>query len=240
MEGNLKGIAFVGYKKSGKTTLISQVIELFQKKGKKVGVAKFSHHTFNLANTDTGKFLKQKCISIGINEKESFISWPEKKYLPDLLPLLSSHILLVEGGKHLTWLPRIILPQKEEDLQKLDNGLSLAYYSPKPFNSPLKHIAKPEEIVTLIEEKGFVLPGLDCEACGLKGCLEAGKLIVQGKANISVCKALKQDRLEIKVNGHPLSTNPFVCKLIEKTLLAMLSELKGFVPGEVSLKLKTK
>lgn len=240
MPGKLKGLAFVGYKKTGKTTLITNLATLLKKQGKKVAIAKYTHHDFFLNNnTDTEKFRALGIPTIGLSEKETFISWPQKRYLPDLLPLLEADFLLVEGGKNLTWLPRILLIQEEKDLETLNNGLALGYFSEQKLNSSLPHFKNPQELALLIEKKGFVLPGLDCQSCGLTNCLEAGKLIVQEKASLQLCQALNQSSLKIKVNGYPLSTNPFVCKLIEKTLIAMLSELKGFAPGKITLELHT-
>jgi len=233
-----KAISFVGFKNSGKTTLILEVAKVLQEKGLKVAIAKFSHNNFDLANTDTGKFLAANCPTLGLSPQTTFLGWPQKKFLLDLLPLIQADVLLVEGGKDLTWLPRIILPLEDQDLEQLDNGLALGYFSQQKFATSLPWLTSAQQVANIAAEKSFILPGLNCGSCGRSNCLEAGQAIVANQADLSICPIRRQDQLVLKVNGQKIGLNPFVERIIYKTLTGILSELKGVSGGEVSLTLK--
>ena len=65
IKGNI--ISICGRKNSGKTTFISNLVEILKGKGLKIGVIKHDGHDFKLEdNTDTGKFYKAGTDIIGI------------------------------------------------------------------------------------------------------------------------------------------------------------------------------
>ncbi|WP_456324111.1 molybdopterin-guanine dinucleotide biosynthesis protein MobB [Desulfonauticus submarinus] len=235
MKGELKALGCVGYKNSGKTSLIVEVAKILTAQKYKVVMAKFSHHDFDREDTDTKKFKKCGCISIGLSENETFISWPFFKSLTDILPLLDADVLLVEGGKDLGWLPRIVLPKDEKDFDKLDNGLVLGYYH-NSLKFKYKQFKNPAEVASLVLEKGFALPGLNCGACGFEDCSGLGKAIVQNKADISFCKILNNSETIVKVENKRILLNPFVERVLKNNILAVLTELKGFKKGKIEVK----
>ena len=51
----MKVISVVGYKGTGKTTLVTQLVKTLSKRGKVGTVKQMFHHRFNPKNTDTGK-----------------------------------------------------------------------------------------------------------------------------------------------------------------------------------------
>ncbi|MDQ7031929.1 MAG: molybdopterin-guanine dinucleotide biosynthesis protein MobB [Desulfonauticus sp.] len=237
MKKTLKAFNFVGYKKSGKTSLIKAIIPILQQQGIKVGVVKFSHQPFDREGTDTNLFTQLGCKVLGLNEQETFLIWPQKKYLRDLLGLLEVDIVLIEGGKSLTWLPRIIVPSKEQDLVELDNGLAMAYFSEHTLNSQLQHLSTAKEVASFVWKHGFTLPGLDCGDCGAS-CLDIAKKIIYEHKSIDLCKSLTDDEMEIFINGERLVTKSFVKDFIKGALVGMLAQLKGWKPGEIEIKFK--
>ncbi|MBC7092132.1 MAG: molybdopterin-guanine dinucleotide biosynthesis protein MobB, partial [Nitrososphaeria archaeon] len=54
----MKAMAFVGFKKSGKTAVIENVAKELKKRGYKIGIAKSMHANFDKKDSDTWKFKK--------------------------------------------------------------------------------------------------------------------------------------------------------------------------------------
>ncbi|WP_028575064.1 molybdopterin-guanine dinucleotide biosynthesis protein MobB [Desulfonatronovibrio hydrogenovorans] len=230
-----KGVSIVGFKKSGKTTLMLELAREFKKRGSKLSAAKFSHHGFDRQNTDTDLLAGQAVDLAGLSEEQTIFFWQNRKYLPDLLPLMKGDLLLVEGGKKLGWLPRILVLKHPREAEELDYGLAMATWGDIK-TAYLPHINRIEELADLIQEKGFILPGLDCGSCGHETCRDLGKRILAGQAGQEDCLAVNSE-CEIRVNGQIVGMNPFVERIFKKTLQAMLSELKGYSPGRVEIKI---
>ena len=235
----MKAVSVIGYKKSGKTTLVQKLAEELEARGKKVAIAKFTHSGLDHPETDTGKFAKEGRTVFGLSEHESSITFSKKKMLPDLLPLANADFLLIEGGKTLGWLPRIILLREPDEQEALDQGLAIASFGDLNASGiPSFTDATCEQLVDLIEEKGFLLPALDCGACGEKDCATIARKIVAGKASMKACRSINTAKLSISVNGSPVGLNPFVENIIRGSIEGMLKPLKGYAPGnEVTIKL---
>lgn len=231
-----KALSLVGYKKSGKTTLMLDLIRGLKKRDITVSAAKFSHHSFDRHDTDTDRISAEVTDLAGLTENETFFYWSGKKYLPDLIPLMAGDILLVEGGKNLGWLPRVLVLKHPEDAAKLDNGLALATWG-EVRTDYLPHVDNVDDLILLLNDKGFLLPGLDCGTCGHETCAGLAAKIVSGMAGPEDCSA-RGTRLEINVNGKTLGMNPFVERIISRSILGMLSELKGYSPGRVDIKIE--
>lgn len=228
----MKAVSIVGYKKSGKTTLTRKLADALEARGKSVTIAKFTHSGLSTPDTDTGNFAKENRTVIGLSEKECAIHWGEKKMLPDVLPLAQADYLLIEGGKTLSWLPRVILLRALEEQEALDRGLAIASFGDLgAAKLPNYTDATLEELVDCIEEKGFMLPALDCGACGEETCEVIAQKIVAGKATMKACKSVNNASMSITVNGSPVGLNPFVENIIRGSIEGMLGSLKGYAPG---------
>ena len=100
-------IGIVGWKNSGKTRLVQELIKYFVTKKLKVGTIKHAHHNFDIDKQDTDSFLHRKAgakevlISSSkrwakIEEKNNF----DELSLHDLINKIeTSDIILVEGYK---------------------------------------------------------------------------------------------------------------------------------------------
>jgi molybdopterin-guanine dinucleotide biosynthesis protein B len=230
-------ISIIGYKKSGKTTLAVNLAKELKKMGHTVAGVKFSHEGFDKPATDTHA-LGEICDQvIGIAPEETAMFWPTSSYLPDLLPLVKADVILVEGGKSLTWLPRILVLRSPEEAETLDNGLALGTWGEVKAGH-LTRFTSLEQLAKVVLTRGFILAGLDCKTCGRPDCLTLAREIVRGEALPSACKAFKTG-MKITVNGHPLPMKSFVEDMIAGSLRAQLETLKGYVPGsrvEITLK----
>jgi molybdopterin-guanine dinucleotide biosynthesis protein B len=225
-----KAVAVVGFKKSGKTALVLELARELTRRGRKVAAVKFTHHGLDLDGTDTARFARE-CVSVaGMGPGSTTLLWNSARQLQDILPLLGADIVLVEGGKSLTWLPRFVLLGTAEDESALGNGQVLATWGPG--NLPgVPAAASVAELATLAESRAFALPGLDCGACGRESCLDLTREIVAAQADWSACAAM-QARLSVRVGGQRLALNPFVDRLVTATIRGLLTELKGNVPGQ--------
>ncbi|MEM3737139.1 MAG: molybdopterin-guanine dinucleotide biosynthesis protein B [Candidatus Bathyarchaeia archaeon] len=79
----------------------------------------------------------------------------------------------------------------------------------------------------LVETVGS-LGGLDCGDCGYKDCNTHAKAILAGRSSLGRCTALQDGRdVLVTVGGVRLSMNRFVKEIIRKTILGMMSSLRG-------------
>ncbi len=230
----MRAIAVVGYKKSGKTTLALELAQALRKQGLSVTLVKHSHHGFDeKAETDTARFRESADMVMGFSPGGSFVSWPGERSLAELIPLATTDFLVLEGGKTLGLMPRIIIADDEDTAKDLDPELALAAYGDHALDE-LMATRDVAGLARIVAKAGFLLPGLDCGGCGRENCRGLAVDIVAGEASVADCKALNNS-LRITVGGQPLPANPFVERILRSGILAMLSELKGFAPGPVDI-----
>ncbi len=232
----MRAIGIVGYKKSGKTTLALQLAQALKNLGHTVTLAKHSHHGFDeKADTDTARFRQAADMVLGFSPGGSFVSWPDERPLADLLPLVRTDFLIVEGGKTMTTLPRIVIANDEATASDLEPDLALAVYGDAALEG-LMATRDVDGLARIVSRAGFLLPGLDCGACGRENCRGLAVDIVAGEAGVEDCKALNSG-LKITVSGQALPLNPFVERILKSGILGMLGELKGFAPGPVDIRI---
>ena len=229
----MKAIAIVGTKNSGKTGICIKLAETLADMGYKVVAAKHNRHHFDKEDTDTEK-LRRVCAGvIGLCPDETFVSWPGEKNLPDMLPLMKADILLMEGGKDLKYLPRVLTLKEDDDLKSLSPELALATFGRVEADG-LEHLTDYKDLARLALEKGFILPALDCGACGFTECGGLTERIVSGQASIDDCKSLNAS-MSITVGGAAVPLNPFVAGIFQASINGMLTQLKGIAPGKVKI-----
>ena len=245
----MQAIGIVGFSNSGKTTLVSRLSECMEARGLRVAIAKHTHHELDKPDTDTALLMKEGRTIIGLSNPrtgggEAMIHWGSPRYLADLVPLLDADILLVEGGKTLGWLPRVLCLRSTPellatlpDIHVLRPELAIATYGENEVSGlPCYTAEKLDDLADCILQKAFSLPALDCGACGEKNCEGMTRRIVAGEAFPADCKARGGD-LEITVNGHPVGLNPFVSRIIAGSIQGMLDSLKGAGRGEVVIRM---
>ena len=80
---------------------------------------------------------------------------------------------------------------------------------------------------------------MNCGECGYQDCYGLAQEIVKGNKTPDDCPSLKPSTL-VKVDGRTISMNPFISKLVKNTIIGLLSSLKGFIRGDVEIKIKQK
>jgi len=232
----MRAIAVVGYKKSGKTTLALELTRELKKLGHSVTLAKHSHHGFDeKAETDTARFREQADMVLGFSPGGSFVSWPVERSVTDLIPLVTTDVRVLEGGKTLGLMPRIIIAPDEATAKDLAPELALAAYGDAAYEG-LMATRDVAGLARIAAHEGFLLPGLDCGACGRENCRALAADIVAGEATIEDCKA-QGGRMRISGGGKQLPLNPFVERILGSGIRGLLAELKGFGPGPVDIHL---
>lgn len=233
----MKAVSIVGPKNSGKTTLGLELANHFKKQGLKVAAAKFSHHGFNWQDSDTTEYAKICDAVAGLGPDETFVHWTDRRFLPDILPLLTADVLIVEGGKSLGYLPRILCLRGDlsDGTDWLVPGLAIATYGDKTIDD-IPAMDTVHDLAQTVLDKGFFLPGMDCETCGRPDCKALAIDIVAGKVTTEACLAM-HNSIEVDINGAPLGMKPFVEDLVSAAIREMLRTLKGYSPGKATIKL---
>jgi len=236
----MRAVNIVGYKDTGKTTLCAEIIRELSAMGIQAGSLKFTHQAgLDKTGTDTSKLLEVSPAVAAIGESESAIFWKQKRSVTDMFPLLGQDMLVVEGGKDLGIMPRVVIARDAAEARSLgagEQGLALAVFGPESVDQT-PAVNDIRELAEIVSERAFLLPGLDCGGCGRTDCRELALEIVSGRAKLSDCTSMGGD-ISITVNGAPLGVNPFVSRILRAGIAAMLCELKGYVPGDTVIKLK--
>ena len=235
----MRAVNIVGYKDTGKTTLCVKLLAALAAKGVDAASLKFTHQAgLDKSGTDTAALLEVCHAAGAVGHAESAVFWRGARPLQDILPLLGRGMVIVEGGKELGVMPRVVIARDGAQARELGagkGGLALAVYGPEGVDHT-PALTDMEALVTLVLERSFLLPGLDCAGCGRPDCRSLASAIVAGEASAQECVALG-GALTIEVAGTPLAINPFVERILRAGIRGMLEQLKGYVPGETVIKL---
>ena len=242
----MRVIGITGYKKSGKTTLILKLSDELIKRGYKVAVIKHINENIDQVNTDTSKYKEVLTQVAAITSKESVIFLKNKKNLEEIIKYFEADIVLIEGFKKEKTFPKIVCLRKESEKAELFDGLQLCTvgFVSKDVNSNIFDFnilidEDIKEIANIVVEKSFKLPNLNCGECGYKDCYGLAQEIVKGNKTLDDCSPLEPSTL-VKVNGEIISMNPFISKIVKNTIIGLLSSLKGFIKGDIEIKIKQK
>ena len=126
----MKTIAVIGWKNSGKTTLVSRLVAHLRKKKFKVGVVKHAHHSFDIdhPNTDSYKIREAGSYKTTI-VSEKRLAHIEEKISPeiDIEELIKLNkgcdILIFEGFKKIKKLSKIEVNLKKSNKELLYKSL---------------------------------------------------------------------------------------------------------------------
>jgi len=242
----MRVIGIIGYKKSGKTTLTLKLSDELIKRGYKVAVVKHISEELDLANSDTSKYKEGLTQVAAITPKESVIFLKNKKNLEGIIKYFEADIVLIEGFKKEKTFPKIVCLREESEKAELFDGLQLCTAGFVSKGVDIKfydfNILNDEDIKKIAEiviNKSFKLPNLNCGECGYKDCYSLAQEIVKGNKTIKDCPSLESSTL-VKVDGKLISMNSFIAKIVKNTIIGLLSPLKGFVKGDIEIKIKKK
>lgn len=229
-----------GFSKTGKTTLIVQLIEALKAKGFSLATIKDCDKNFSLdsENKDTWKHKEAGAELAVLNSKiESSILFRDVKDLNELIKVVKTAVspdfILVEGFKG-SDLPKIwIAGEGAPDLDEDIENIILEYTG--EFEELLDLILTKHELDRIVSE----LPGLDCKKCGLPTCVALASNIMDGKKSIDDCKELSDNyTIKMKSAGEVVRLNKFASNIIAGALEGIASELKELKdPSELEIQL---
>jgi molybdopterin-guanine dinucleotide biosynthesis protein B len=240
----LKVVGIVGYQDSGKTTLTQALARELTGRGREVAVIKHSSHHLDLPGKDTDA-LRQAVDQVGfVSPHESAVFWNRSLSLENIIPYLEADIVLVEGFKAEKTFPKIVCVRKKPDaghddrVEDLFDGLIICAVGPGGVLSgadvPVLGPDEVDRIADLAEEMAFKLPNLDCGGCGHERCCDLAREIVARTGSVEDCVSL-EPATEVRIDGRPMSLNPFISSIVRGTILGMLSPLKGFRMGKIDI-----
>lgn len=234
----VKAVGIVGYKRSGKTTLVIKLSQELSKMGHRVAILKHVSGAIGFPDSDTSKFRSYVPFVSAISSLETEIILKGKKRIEDILTYVDCDIVLIEGFKKEKTFPKIVCIKDAGEEKKLFDGLKLFTASLEKDISDFNivdddHI---KEMAAIVIERSFKLPDLNCGHCGYESCYDLAMEIVRGKEAIDKCVSLNPP-ISIKIDGTMFPLNPFTSNLYKNTILAMLSSLKGFKKGTVEIEI---
>ncbi len=242
----MRVMGIIGYKKSGKTTLVLKLSRELTEKGYKVAVIKHTNEDLDLSDSDTSKYKETITQVAAITPKESIIFLKNKKNIEEIIKYFEADIVLIEGFKKEKTFPKIVCLRDESEKIELFDGLQLCAVSlaskgidPKLYDFNILNDEDIKKIAEITIDKSFKLPNLNCGECGYKDCYGLAQEIVKGNKTPADCPSLESSTL-VKVNGKIISMNTFIAKIIKNTIIGLLSSLKGFNKGDIEIKIKQK
>ncbi len=207
-------IGIVGYKNSGKSSLVLKLAEKLSD-SYTVGIIKHAGE-FNEKESDTRKFSTLYQTGF-ISPEKSGIFFPEEKTLEEILSYLHVDIVLVEGFKENRSFPKITCGEYDDDLA---------------IGSDQEDI---DALIEKIENYGFKLPNENCGQCGYT-CEEMASRIIRGETSPGECQQLTDT--EIRVNGKPIPLNRFVSNLVKNVVTGVVDSLSGTEKGTIEITVK--
>lgn len=243
----MKAIGVIGYKKSGKTSLVTNLARELTKRRYKVATLKhiLQAKHLDISSKDTAKHLQYATQTAAISPAESVIFFNRRKSLEEMIEYLEADFLLIEGFSEEKTSPKIVCFKETSKAKELFDGLQIgaatfAHPAKMELGVPVFNILEDvEKIADLVIKRAFKLPNLNCGACGYESCYELAQEIIRGKKRLDDCPPLKP-KTKIILNGKVLILNPFVSQIVRKTILGMLSSLKGYHRGNFEIKIEEK
>jgi len=170
-----------------------------------------------------------------------------------------ANILVIEGFSFFVMKDRAVGKiicvrdwREYEENEREAEGEVIAYCSFRPLGDPILEIGndlpliidraveyaiKMREVLGILDE----LAGLDCKKCGRSSCLELAQAIHEGEASIEECVPLMlkpELKTRISVRGSEVPIQPFVSEIIRRSVLGMISTLKGVkITGEEDIRI---
>lgn len=120
---SLPVVQIVGYKNSGKTTLVAALVRLLKAEGYRVGTAKHDAHDFTMDHPGTDTWEHQEAgadvTAISSSSRTAVLSNQSATLEQLLAHMLHLDIVLVEGFKQEQY-PKLVLIRRADDLPLLD------------------------------------------------------------------------------------------------------------------------
>jgi molybdopterin-guanine dinucleotide biosynthesis protein B len=155
--------------------------------------------------------------------------------------VVEGHSFVVLKDKRVAKIVCVRSKQEYDEYKENAVGEVLAYCSVQPIDEQVLDTKACLPVIlekaTAFIEKGWKIAeiqkqlyGLDCRKCGRDSCWELAEAVFRGEAELEQCVPLgakSELKTTIIVNGAEVPVQPFVAEIVRKTVLAMISTLKG-------------
>ena len=213
----MKIIAVVGTKNTGKTTLVTKIVRELVDRGFEVGTVKYSHHSFDMSDRDTGKHKNAGATIVAGTGKETFFTMDVGMELENVLSMMefikNLDYVVLEGFK----------TSKYAKISTSDFNDEFTIANINVFemdNNELK------SLVDLLSERSFgMVKYLNCKKCGFDNCNDFVNQKIKGNKNATICKS-ESDEVLLKIDSQMIPLNPFVRSFVKETILGMVKSLK--------------
>jgi molybdopterin-guanine dinucleotide biosynthesis protein B len=231
-----KAVLIIGHKNTGKTRVVEAIVRELSERGYRVGTLKHSIEDtpFDTPGKDTWRHTQAGASATAIiNPRKTAIFRQDSMRLEEAVEHLGDmEFIVIEGFKSNNTTARIIVPSKQDDLEKLGNGLEIAVAPTKPMelntDLPIYHLEEADKLVDILLSKAFpLLPGIDCKGCGYENCRQLAEAIMSGEANAIQCVEYATKPVTVEVNEKDIPINPFIQELFRNVLTGLVKTLKG-------------
>lgn len=230
-----------GYKDSGKTEVVVGLVRELVGRGYRVGTVKhLSKHSMDRVGTDTWKHGEAGSeVVVAVGEEE--VAVRERKGKPELREVLLSlrglDFVILEGFKR-EEVVKVMVARREGEAEELDDDFTAAFVGYGVKGKPVFPFGAYRRLADLVVERATTpTGGLDCGECGFGTCREFLRAAASGRKGRRECAAL-MGGVELWVDGRRIPLNPFVRRIVSRTILGMLSSLKGGRGREVELRIR--
>jgi len=232
----LRVIGIIGYKKSGKTTLVVQLAKELVERGYKIATIKHTEGMIDLADTDSAKHKKYAESVAVVSKSESAIFYKGEKTLEEMIQYLKADYLIVEGFKEERVFPRIVCLKSQKEQEALFVGLEIAVVGDEIEGLSVPVLKDIGDIADLAEAKAFKLPALNCGGCGFQSCYDLAREIVKGNRRVEDCIALEPEAI-IKIDTKIIPLDPSTAKKVRNTIEELLATLNGYKKGSIEIRI---
>lgn len=225
-------LGLYGYQDSGKTTMVERLSARLAKEGLRVSSIKHCAHACALdePGKDSWRHMDAGNDPVVLLTPEGAILRSSKKMPVEVAVQLlkesfNQDVILIEGFKEGSY-PKVSLGNIKPRKGTVMSNPSL--------NELIAYVKREVSVERTMD----ILPGLDCNKCGLD-CLSMARAIAEGRRKVDECRELPSRDIEITVGGRKMATGTFVSEIVDDTIRGMLSSLKGYEPGkDVEIRLR--
>ena len=232
-------IAIVGYKNSGKTQIVETITRELTRRGHRVATIKHTAETTPLdtPGKDTYRHTLAGATATAILHSNGAATYHQQPMTIQQAAkkLDNPDIIILEGFKTINYIPRILVPRNQQDIQKLENGLEIAIARlpdrQLTHTTPVIDITDPGTLADITQNKAIpILPGHNCNTCGHQTCHQHAKAILEGTATANQCIAYSTKGVTLKVDDEKIPLNRFTEKIIRNIIRGILQSLKDVNP----------
>ena len=230
-----RAIAIVGYKNSGKTQIVETITRELTQRGHRVATIKHTAENTPLdtPGKDTYRHTLAGATATAILHNNGAATYHQQPMTIQQAAkkLDNPDIIILEGFKTINYIPRILAPRNQQDIQQLENGLEIAIARLSgrqlTHTTPVIDITNPKLLADITINKAIpILPGHNCKTCGYQTCHQLAKAILEGTATITQCIGYSTKGVILKVDDEKIPLNRFTEKIIRNIIRGILESLK--------------